>query len=48
MHAAYFGTDTISSSGPNLWKLVSDKTKHASIFSAFKTKDKSWTVSNCP
>ena len=26
MHAAHFGTDTITSSGPNLWKLISDKT----------------------
>ena len=38
MHAAYFGTNTISSSGPNLWKLISHKTKHASIFSASKPR----------
>ena len=25
MHTAHFGTDTISSSRPNLWKLISDK-----------------------
>ena len=48
MHIALFGTDTISSSGPNLWKLISDKIKHALILSTFKAKDKSWTISNCP
>ena len=48
MHTAHFGTDTISSSGPNLWKLISDKIKHASILPAFKAKDKSWAISNCP
>ena len=41
MHTALFGTDTISTSGPNLWKLRSDKIKHASILSAFKAKNKS-------
>ena len=41
MHTAHFSTDTISSSGPNLWRLISDKIKHASILSAFKAKDKS-------
>ena len=25
MYTAHFGTDTISSSRPNLWKLISDK-----------------------
>ena len=47
IHTAHFGTDTRSSSGPNLLKLKSDKIKHASILSAFKAKDKSWTISNC-
>ena len=47
MHTAHFSTDTISSSGPNLWRLISDKIKHASILSAFKAKDKSWMISNC-
>ena len=48
MHTAHFGTKTISSSGPNFCKLISDKIKHASVLSAFKFKDKSWTISNCP
>ena len=48
MHTAHFGTDTISSSGPRSDKSDrSDKIKHASILAAFKTKDKSWTISNC-
>ena len=47
MHTAHFSTDTMSSSGPNLSKLISDKIKHASILSVFKTKDKSWTISSC-
>ena len=48
MHTAHFGTDTISSSGPNLWKPISDKIKQVSRISAFKVKDKFWTISNCP
>ena len=47
MHTAHFGTDTISRSGLNLWKIISDKIKHPSILSAFKAKDKYWTISNC-
>ena len=27
-HTAHFGTDTISSLGPKLWKLIPDKVKH--------------------
>ena len=48
MHAAHFGTDTISSLGPKLWKLIPDKMKHASTLSAFKTKIKSWTINGYP
>ena len=49
MHNAHFGTGTIFSSGPKLWKVVSDKIKHASTLSAFKAaKNKFWTISNCP
>ena len=29
MHTAHFGTDTISSLGPKLWKPIPDKIKHA-------------------
>ena len=29
MHTVHFGTDTISSLGPKLWKLIPDKIKHA-------------------
>ena len=47
MHTAYFGTDTISTLGPKLWKLIPDKTKHASTLSAIKAKIKSWTINNC-
>ena len=48
MHTAHFGTDTISSLGPNLWKLIPDKIKHASTLSDFKAKIKSWTITSCP
>ena len=48
MHTAYFGTDTISSLGPTLWKLIPHKTKNASTLSAFKAKTKSWAINNCP
>ena len=47
MHTAHFGTDTISSLGPKLWKLILDKIKHASPLSAFKAQIKSWTINNC-
>ena len=48
MHSARFGTDTISSLGPKLWKLVTDKIRHATTLSAFKAKINSWTFKNCP
>ena len=48
MHTAYFGTDTISSLGPKLWKLIPDKIKYASTLSAFKAKIKYWIINNCP
>ena len=48
MHTAHFGTDTISTLGNKMWKLIPDKVKHASTLSAFKAKIKSWTVNNCP
>ena len=34
MHTTHFGTDTVSSLGPKLWKLIPDKIKHASTLSA--------------
>ena len=48
MHTAHFGTDTISSLGLKMWKLIPDKIKHASTLSAFKDKVKFWTINNCP
>ena len=48
MHTVHFGTGTISSFGPKLWKLIPDKIKHTSILSAFKARIKSWTINNCP
>ena len=48
MHTVHFGTDTISSLGPKLWKRIPDKINHASTSSAFKAKIKSWTINNCP
>ena len=35
IHTVHFGTDTISSLGSELWKLIPDKIKHASTLSAF-------------
>ena len=46
MHTAHFGTDTISSLGPKLWKIIPDKIKHASTLPDFKAKNKSWTIKN--
>ena len=43
MHTEHFGTDTISSLGPNLWKLIPYKIKHVSLLSCTK----SCTMSNC-
>ena len=45
---AHFGTDTISSLGPKLWKLIPDKIKHAPILTVFKAEIKSWTTNNFP
>ena len=47
-HTAHFGTDTISSLGPKLWKLIPDKIKHAPTLTVFKAEIKSWTTKNCP
>ena len=47
MHTIHFGTDTIPSLGPKLWKLIPDKIKHASTFSGFKFKIKFWTINKC-
>ena len=40
MHAAHFGTDTITNLGPKLWKLVPDEIKNASPLSVSKSKIK--------
>ena len=48
MYTAHFVTDTISSLGAKLWKLIPDKVNHASTLSAFKAKIKSRTINNCP
>ena len=48
MHTAHFGTDTLSSLRPKLWKLIPDKIKHATTLSVFKAKIKYWTVNSCP
>ena len=48
IHTAHFGTDSISSLGPKLWKLIPDKIKHASTLSAFQAKIKYWSINNCP
>ena len=47
-YTAYFGTDTISSLGPKLWKQIPNKIKHAPTLTVFKAKIKSWTTNNCP
>ena len=46
-HTAHFGTDTISSLGPKLWKLIPDKIKHAPTLTVFKAEIKSWTTKTC-
>ena len=48
MHTGHFGTPPVSSVGPKLWKLITDKIKHASTLSGFKGKIKFWTINNCP
>ena len=47
INAVHFGTDTISSLEPKLRKLLPDKIKHALALSVFKSKIKSWAISNC-
>ena len=48
IHAAHFGTDTITNLGPKIWKLVPDEIKNASSLLAFKSRIKTWTTDNCP
>ena len=47
-HTAHFGTDTIFSLGPKLWKLIPDKIKHAPTLTVFKAEIRSWATKNCP
>ena len=47
MHTGHCGSDTASSLGPKLWKLIPDKIKHASTLSAFRANIKYWTINNC-
>ena len=46
MHTAHFSTDTISSLGTKLWKLIPERIKHASTLSAFNTKITFGTTTN--
>ena len=39
-YGIHFGTDTIYSLGPKLWKIIPDKIKYALTLSAFKAKIK--------
>ena len=48
IHAAHFGTDTITNLGPKIWKLVPDEIKNASSLLVFKSRIKTWTTDNCP
>ena len=48
MHIAHFGNVTILSLGPEFWKLIPDKIKHASTLLVFKANIKSWTINNFP
>ena len=42
MHTGHCGSDTASSLGPKLWKLIPDKIKHASTLSALRANIKYW------
>ena len=48
IHTAHFGTSTITSIGPKLWKLVPGQIKNPSILSVFKSSIKTWTTDKCP
>ena len=49
IHTAHFGTDTITNSGPKIWKLVPDEIKkNASLLLVFKSRIKTWTTDNFP
>ena len=46
IHTEHFGTDTLTNSGPNLWKLVPYRIQNASTLSISKSRIKTWTVDN--
>ena len=48
IHTAHFGTNTITSIGPKLWKLVPGEIKNASVLSVSKSSIKTWTTDKCP
>ena len=45
IHTTHFGTDTISSLEPKIWKLTPHK--KTLTLSIFKSKIKSWSVDKC-
>ena len=48
IHTAHFGTDTITTLGPKVWKLAPDKIKNTSSLLVFKSRIKTWTADHCP
>ena len=42
------GTETITYRGPQIWNLVSEKTKNASSFDIFKKEIGKWKSQECP
>ena len=48
IHTSHFGTDTITTLGPKIWKLAPDEKKKTSSFIVFKSRIKTWTSDHCP
>ena len=45
--SVYFGTETISFRGPQIWSSVPDDIKNAKSLSEFKSKIKKWKPTGC-
>jgi len=44
----YFGTESLSFLGPQIWDLLSDEVKNLDNLDSFKAAIKKWTTENCP
>ena len=48
INTVYYGTESLSHLGPNLWRILPDEYKKVKSLNEFKTKIKRCVPGNCP